>query len=331
MRRSGHFLGVRRLLVPLALLLLVGTAAACGTPAARHRGELRAKSGASQAAAPRAAPTVARFSHVFLVVMENEPYGAALSDPSIRALAHRYGYDSRSYAASHPSLPNYLALTGGSTFGISSDCLTCYVSASNLATELQAAHVSWAGYFQSVTSPCYLGTSYGDYAAKHNPFRYYRQVRSSPSLCNRLRPYGELAHVLAGKASTVPRFVWVTPNVCSDGHSCPLSVAGRYLTGLVKEITASAAWRQDGLLLITWDEGAFGDPTSITPAGRLLASGGGGHILTLVITPRLAHGVELRAPLTHYGLLATIEENFGLPLLRQARSWAGHTLFRFGS
>ncbi|MDG7022706.1 MAG: hypothetical protein JRN07_04830 [Nitrososphaerota archaeon] len=300
MRRSGHFLGVRRLLVPLALLLLVGTAAACGTPAARHRGELRAKSGASQAAAPRAAPTVARFSHVFLVVMENEPYGAALSDPSIRALAHRYGYDSRSYAASHPSLPNYLALTGGSTFGISSDCLTCYVSASNLATELQAAHVSWAGYFQSVTSPCYLGTSYGVYAAKHNPFRYYRQVRSSPSLCNRLRPYGELAHVLAGKASTVPRFVWVTPNVCSDGHSCPLSTGDHWLSTFVPRVINSSAFSSTAMFIV-YDEGS---PTDLT--------GGGGYVACLLVSPFAKPGYVSHVSYSHYSLLATVETIFGL-------------------
>ncbi len=335
--RIGQHRALRcsRSAVASALVVLMVASGACGGPAARRPAAVRSAGPPSSAAASSPArPGVKRarrFGHVFLVVMENEPFAAALADPSIARLARRYAYEANSYAAAHPSLPNYLALTGGSTFGITSDCLTCFVSAPNLAQQLQAAHLSWDGYFQSVSQSCYLGTSYGEYAAKHNPFRYYRDVRSRRALCSHLRPYAELRSALEAPARRTPAFVWVTPNVCYDGHSCPLFLAGRFLTGLVREITASAAWRDGGLLLVTWDEGSGGDPRSITPAGRVLPSGGGGHILTLVITPRLPPGTVLGAPMSHYGLLATIEENFRLPLLAKARGWAAHSLFRFPS
>lgn len=270
------------------------------------------------------------FSHVFIVIMENEPYRAALSDPSVTAIAHRYAYDTRSYAASHPSLPNYLALTSGRTFGIRSDCLGCYVSSPNLGEQLSKANVTWEAYFQAVSSPCYLGTSYGLYAAKHNPFRYYRDIRSSKRLCAHLRPYSELRAVLTRQASSVPDFVWVTPDVCNDGHSCSLSTAGRWLTGFVREVTSSAAFKANGLLIATWDEGSGGDTSSISPAGRVSGSGGGGHILTIVATSRLKHGTVLHRPLSAYGVLATIEQNFKLPLLGKAKAWAGHGLFGGG-
>ena len=258
--------------------------------------------------------------------MENLSYDAALATPGFATLAHRYAYLSDYYAASHPSLPNYLALTGGSTFGVTSDCLTCFVTADNLAAQLATARISWGAYFQSVSTPCYLGTSYGVYAAKHNPFRYYRDVRSSRSLCSHLLPLPRLYGELSRSASAVPRFTWVSPNVCDDGHSCSLQVASSFLSGFIAKVTASAAWRQGGVLFVTWDEGSFGDARQITPTGRIEASGGGGHVLTLVVTPGLRGGVRLTAPLNHYGLLATIEQGFGLPLLKNAAPWKGHTL-----
>lgn len=329
-RRSSLLRSVRPL---LGSLVAAGLLAACSGPATAP--PRTSSPGGSQASAPTAAkappPTAGtaarkRFGHIVVVVMENESYQAALADPSIAALAHRYAYDTRSYGAAHPSLPNYLALTAGSTFGITSDCLGCFVSSDNLGAQLSRHGVSWDAFFEDVSSPCYLGTSYGLYAAKHNPFRYFRDVRASRALCSHLLPYPRLRAVLGRPAAEVPRFVWVTPNVCDDGHSCPESVAGRWLAGFVREVTASRAWRDRGLLLVTWDEGSFGDTSSITPAGRLLPTGGGGHLLTLVISPLVrAHSV-LRQPLDHYGLLATVEENFGLPLLGAARAWSAHTL-----
>ena len=62
------------------------------------------------------------------------------------------------YAITHPSLPNYLALTGGSTFGIDSDCTDCRVpSATSLADQLSAAHLSWKAYMEDLPHACYRG------------------------------------------------------------------------------------------------------------------------------------------------------------------------------
>jgi hypothetical protein len=150
-------------LIFLAAALVLG---ACGgAPAAKRP----PRSQRLSAAVDRGAgPGIPRFSHVFLVVMENEPFSSALQTPAIDTIAHRYAYVRDSYAASHPSLPNYLALTAGSTFNITSDCLGCYVRVDNLGAELSRAKVSWRAYFQSLSQSCYLGTSYGLYAAKHN-------------------------------------------------------------------------------------------------------------------------------------------------------------------
>ncbi len=261
--------------------------------------------------------------------MENLSYRAAMATPGFASLAHRYAWASASYAASHPSLPNYLALTAGSTFGITSDCLTCYVTADNLGAQLSRAGITWDAYFESVSTPCYLGTSYGVYAAKHNPFRYFSDVRASPELCAHLLPFAQLGPELAGPAAGVPRFVWVTPNVCDDGHSCPSALAAAWLDRFVAQVTASQAWRQGGVLFVTWDEGSGGDTRQATPQGTIAPTGGGGHVLTLVVAPSVPPGTVVATPLSHDALLATVERAFGLRLLGDAAAWSDRTFAGF--
>ena len=257
------------------------------------------------------------YGHVFEVVMENFSFSQAMATQQFAALAHRYAYASNYYGASHPSLPNYLALSGGSTFATTTDCTTCYVSAPNLFSQLAAAHISYGAYLEGVPGACFLDPYGGnDYASKHNPWRYYLNVRSSRTICAHLHPYAGLAGLLAGAASRVPRYVWVTPDLCHDGHDCGPSVAGPWLAGFVASVTRSAAWKQGGVLYVTWDE-ANGDNTGVV--GRAVRPfGGGGRVLTLVITPGASH-VVLRAPLNHYSLLAAIEDNFHLARLGFAR------------
>jgi phosphatidylinositol-3-phosphatase len=259
----------------------------------------------------------ASYSHVFEVVMENFSYSQAMATPQFATLARRYAYASNYYGVSHPSLPNYLALSGGSTFATTSDCTTCYVSAPNLFSQLAAARVSYGAYLEGAPGACFLDPYGGsDYASKHNPWRYYDNVRSSPTMCAHLHPYGDLAPLLAGPASRVPRYVWVTPSLCHDGHDCAPSVAGNWLTSFVAQVTRSAAWQQGGVLYVTWDE-ADGDNAGVV-GSSVRAFGGGGRVLTLVITPGVTH-VVLRATLNHYSLLATIEDNFHLARLGFAR------------
>src|SRR5207237_2484983 len=100
-----------------------------------------------------ATAAVPAFSHVFVIVMENHEYGSVIGTaaaPYINSLANSYGLATNYYAASHPSLPNYLALTAGSTFGIASDCTTCYVNATNIGDQLEASARSWKAYKEAI-------------------------------------------------------------------------------------------------------------------------------------------------------------------------------------
>ena len=317
-----------------------GTAPHPGTPtSARARATTtRPPSGTSAAtttvpAAGAGREGVPAFAHLFVVVMENLDRQEALAVPAVAALAHRYASADAWYAVAHPSLPNYLALASGSTWGVSSDCTSCIQTGANLATQLSAAGIPWGAYFEGMPGNCFLGPQSpdGSYAAKHDPFAYFTDVRADPSVCAHLQPLHALTPLLApgAPASGVPRFVWVTPDLCHSGHDCGAAAGGAWLSGFVATVTTSAAWADNGALVVTWDEGA--DSASAS-SGAITDSGGGGNVLTLVIAPHVRAGLRVGTLFDHYSFLRTVEDAFGLPLLGGAAArttvpmsafWAG--------
>jgi hypothetical protein len=224
-------------------------------------------------------------AHIAVIVMENEEYGDIIGSrqtPFINALAHRYALARSMYAITHPSLPNYLAMTGGSTFGIDSDCTDCVVSsATSLATQLTDAHLPWKAYMEDLPKPCFRGATAGQYAKKHNPFLYYGRVTRSPAQCAHVVPLTELAG--DERSHALPRFIWITPNLCHDMHSCPPTQGDAFLARLVPPLLAALGPR--GLLVLTWDEGDTDDGCCRVAAG--------GHIATVFAGALAAPGEQL--------------------------------------
>jgi phosphatidylinositol-3-phosphatase len=246
-------------------------------------------------------------SRVVVVVMENREAGEVLGNagaPYINSLARRYALARASYAVAHPSLPNYLALTSGSTHGVRSDCTSCRVRSANIVDQLEAAHISWRAYLEEVPAPCFTGAASGGYVKRHNPFAYYEDIVASPSRCARLVGFGRLARDL--RSGRLPTFAWVTPNLCDDGHDCSLTVADRFLARTVPALLRELGPR--GFLLLTWDEGT-------TARGCCGTAAGGGRVATIVAGPQVRAGAALARPIDHYGVLASIEEALGLPPL----------------
>jgi phosphatidylinositol-3-phosphatase len=251
------------------------------------------------------------FSHVFIIVMENKESNAVLGSsaaPYINQLAGQYAYAASYFGILHPSLPNYLALTGGGTFGISSDCTTCFVAGDNIANQLEHAGRTWKAYIESMPEPCYSGPDTQLYAQRHNPFIYYDNVRSNPSRCQKIVPFDQLQADLA--ANNLSQYVWITPNLCHDMHDCPVKSGDDWLRTWVPKILASSAWQNNGVLFITFDEGS-------TDAGCCQYATGG-KISTLVISPLVKPGFVSQVPYDHYSLLRTIEEAWDLPLLSRS-------------
>jgi phosphatidylinositol-3-phosphatase len=257
-----------------------------------------------------AASPSAHGSHVIVVLLENAEYGeviGASSAPYVNSLARRYGLLTRSYAIRHPSLPNYLALTSGSTQGVDSDCSDCSVSATNLVDQLQRAGITWGAYLEDVPKPCFTGARSGGYAKKHNPFAYYTDIVDSPARCRRLQGFAQLADAVRG--GRLPTFAWISPNLCDDGHDCGVAAADRFLGRTVPALLRGLG--PHGFLVLQWDEGT-------SDAGCCAGAARGGRIATIVAGPQVRRGARSDAPIDHYGVLASIERALGLPALRGA-------------
>ena len=294
---------------PLAALLLAALPLAAGCAGAR--------AGRPLAVGPPTALPRAASSHVVVLVMENAEYSDVIGSsaaPYVNGLARRYGLARQSFAITHPSLPNYLALTSGSTDGVSSDCTECAVSAANIVDQMEAAGISWRAYLEDVPGPCFAGAGAGGYAKKHNPFIYYRDIARSPARCRRLVGFGSLAADL--RAGRLPTYAWISPNLCDDGHDCGVAAGDRFLAHTVPALVAELG--PHGFLVLTWDEGS-------SDAGCCGAARGG-RIATILAGPGVPRGARERRPLDHYGVLATVERALGLPLLAGAADPRAGTL-----
>jgi hypothetical protein len=290
--------------VLIGLLVLVGSLAACGGSSVAHVAGPVQSTPSPPARVPGGPP-----SHVAVILMENEEFTDIVGSPDapyINSLARTYALARSMYAISHPSLPNYLALTAGSTFGIDSDCTDCNVRATSIVDQLETAGLSWRAYMQDLPHPCFTGAGAGDYAKKHDPFAYYTRIVGNPARCARIVPLSRLAGDERTRA--LPRYVWITPNLCNDMHDCDVRTGDRFLSKLVPPLLAALGPR--GVLFITWDEG-----TSDDGCCRLAF---GGHVVTIAAGGLARRGARLGSPADHYSLLQTIEDLFGLPRLRGA-------------
>jgi hypothetical protein len=250
-----------------------------------------------------------RPAHIAVLLMENEEYGDIIgssSTPYINRLARRYALATQMYAVTHPSLPNYLALTGGFTFGIDSDCTDCSVSSTSIVDQLQHRNLTWKAYMEDLPQPCFTGAGAGEYAKKHDPFVYYTRVTRSPARCSHVVPLTALAG--DERRHALSDFLWITPNLCHDMHDCDPATGDRFLAGLVPALLDALGPR--GLLILTWDEGSTDDGCC------RLASGG--HIVTILAGGEALPGARLRTPTDHYSVLQAVEDLFELPRLRGA-------------
>jgi acid phosphatase len=278
---------------------LVGAALACVLTACGAGGSSESLDLSAGSTPPRSPG-----SRVVVVVLENREYGNVIGSPDapyLNGLARRYGLATRSYGVRHPSLPNYLALTSGSTHGIASDCTDCHVATRNLADQLDAAGASWKAYLQGLPRPCFEGGSAGRYAKKHNPFMYYDDIAGNPARCRRVVPYAHLTADL--RSGSLPAFVWISPDLCDDAHDCPLATADRHLRRLLPPLLRQLG--SHGFLVVTFDEGT-------TDEGCCGGEAHGGHIATVVAGHDVRPGARSSAPVDHYGVLRTIEDAFGL-------------------
>jgi phosphatidylinositol-3-phosphatase len=268
----------------------------------------------SQPPSVAAAPPALHFPHpnrVAVIVLENRSYEQVIgsrSAPYLNGLARRFALATRFYAITHPSLPNYIALTGGSVYGIKQNCARCDAPGPNVVGQLDRAGISWKAYFEGLDSNSKPGATTQDYNPHYNPFVYYESVRGTPRDRSRVVDFDTLYSDLKG--ARLPRFTWIAPGVPHDGHNSTLLEADRYASQLVPKVLRALG--PEGVLYLTWDEGAPNDWRGV-PGQR-----GGGRIALIAAGGRARRHTRMAIPANHYALLRMIEANFGLRTLAQA-------------
>jgi phospholipase C len=220
--------------------------------------------------------------HVFVIMMENQNASDVYNKsdaPYINQLMSQYGYASNFQdvlPSSVPSEPHYVWLEAGTnvfadrTFTGDSDASASNSTAStaHLVNQLEAAGLSWMTYQEGISSStgaCPISSSFlSQYAAKHDPFVFFRDVSGSPpsktsARCTaHTRALPQLATDLA--AGRVSSYTLITPNLCHDMHGavgCPLSSSVKqgdsFLKGFLPPLISYAAANQ-GVIFLTWDE-----------------------------------------------------------------------------
>jgi len=268
----------------------------------------------SPAATPTPKPLVPNFDHIVIIMFENKEFGTVIGN------SHMAGYNklarentllTQYYAVRHPSLPNYIALIGGDTFGIDSNCIHCYVNAISLPDMIEASGRTWKTYQEDMPRPCFLGDT-NIYVQKHNPFIYFDPIRSDEDRCKRsIVPLDVLEKDI--ESASLPNFIFITPNLCNDAHDCPLDIADAWLTEQLDSlIPALDAASQSYLVVLLFEEGQGNHSCCDLPAEA------GGRVPVVLYSPLAKKGFEDATPYTHYSLLKTIATSWGLPLLRHA-------------
>lgn len=257
------------------------------------------------AAICRGASSPSRWDHVIWIWMENHSYGQVVGysgAPYENSLISKCGLATNYHGVTHPSLPNYMAATGGSTAGITSDCSPseCDSTGSSIFEQVS----TWRSYEESMPTNCAQSTS-GQYAPKHNPAAYYTRIRTE--CANWDVPFGTpssgrfVADLDAGR---LPVFSFITPNLCNDTHDCSIPTGDDWLRSVVGRITGSTTYREGRTaVFITWDEGY--DSAN--------------HVATIVVAPTVHPGRRSSTSYDHYSLLRTAEEMLRVPLLGNAQ------------
>lgn len=271
------------------------------------------------------------FQHVWVIMMENTGYGQLIGNPNapwINSAAATFGLATDYHGVTHPSQPNYIAATSGSTNGVTGDSDTT-LNVANIADQVEASGRTWRAYMQGF-STCATPTqslcpsaSVGLYARKHNPFITYDDIRNNAARMANIVDFSQFDTDLA--SGNVPDYSWISPDQCHDMHGVAgqpncgfgqeqalIAAGDAFLSETVGKIMASSAWTGNSVIFVTWDESEF--PFADT-SGCCDANPGGGHVMTLVISHSNHSPAMSSVAYNHYSMLATIEQGWQIGCL----------------
>jgi acid phosphatase len=242
------------------------------------------------------------YNKIVVVIEENHSYSEVIGNsnaPYITSLANNGAKMTQSFAVTHPSEPNYLALFSGSTQGLTDDSCPHTYSKENLGHQLIAAGKTFKGYSESMPSDGYTGCSSGSYARKHNPWVNFTNVPSTSNL---------RFSVFPTTFSNLPKVSIVVPNLCNDMHDCSVGTGD---TWLKNHLNAYATWAKanNSLLVVTFDEDDH------SASNRIPTLFYGAHVKTGSYSEHI----------THYTVLHTLENLTGVGCVANSCNVAGIT------
>jgi len=251
---------------------------------------------------------------VVVILMENEEsssiVGNTTSAPYItKTLIPSGTLFTSYYAVSHPSLPDYLALTVGDTCGKDgTDTVIPLCTEPSIWTQMSAAGITAREWAESESANCsYTSDGTGLYAQRHDSYAMVADAEALSTCGDLTTGTGSsspgVAPLDAALASaSPPAYSFVTPNVCDDMHSCSIRSGDSWLSANVPALLRAGAD-----VIVTFDEG-----TSST--------NGGGPVITVEAGLGVTAGAKNGTLYNHYSLLAGIEKHFGLPRLSNAQT-----------
>ncbi|KLO33659.1 alkaline phosphatase family protein [Mycobacterium haemophilum] len=247
-------------------------------------------------------------AHVVIVVEENHSQANIIgnrSAPFINALAANGAMMAQSFAETHPSEPNYLALFAGDTFGVRKNlCPLNGGTLPNLGSELLAAGYTFAGFAEGLPAVGSPVCAAGKYQRKHAPWVNFSNVPATNSV-----PFSAFPKPgnPEGYAS-LPTVSFVIPNDDNNMHSGSIAVADAWLS---RNLSGYANWAvaNNSLLIVTWDEDDNTNRNQI---------------------PTVFYGAQVRPgtyneQISHYNVLSTLEQMYGLPKTGNAAGAAAIT------
>ncbi|CAK7211576.1 hypothetical protein SBRCBS47491_001171 [Sporothrix bragantina] len=250
------------------------------------------------------------FDRLAIIWLENTDFTLAANDPNLAFLASKGIKLTNNFGVTHPSEPNYAAAIGGDYFGMNNDNMNFITqNVSTVIDLLEDAGISWGEYQEDMPYSGFEGmawinqnTKANDYVRKHNPAVLYDQNTKSLDRLAQMKNLTMFYEDLA--AGTLPQWMFITPNMTSDGHDSSVTVAGSWTRNFVEPLLTDERFMQNTLVLITFDENA-----SYSIQNQILG------ILLGDAVPAELVGTSDNNFYNHYSEIATVEANWGLPTL----------------
>ncbi|KGQ04061.1 putative acid phosphatase [Beauveria bassiana D1-5] len=256
------------------------------------------------------------FDRFVVIYFENQNYEKAIGDPNFKWLANKGITLSNYFAATHPSQPNYMASIAGDYFGLDDDrVIDSPAEVATVIDLLESKDISWAHYQEDMPYTGFEGGSYknsrgrNDYVRKHNPGIMHKSVTDSYERLGRIK---NMSHIDTSrsefhkdlKKNALPQWMFITPNMTSDGHDSSVTTAGQWCRFFLEPLLTNSNFMQNTLVLVTWDESE-----SYSRRNNILG------ILVGDAVPEQLVGTTDRSFYNHYSEISTISANWDLPTL----------------